>query len=505
MPFLFYRISTWLVIELVATSILVALNLVIPALMAFSSYRNVVNFYFSSAALSSSLLNCLYIYYLVETLRSRGLSESNCRAIYYLQTSCTVVLAYTITAMHANFVLCLLSSSSSDHQHSLRSCLQSCGLCLRKFFRRFCFCLVLLVWSLSFTATIPLLYTIDSNEKIPKPVYCPGTTQISYLEEWFDRNRLTQSIIFNLIPLLVTLFISAIALLKLFSECLFYIYLRCKMCKCFPCRKRSSCSSSNRHRHPHESRQQGLSIPNSTSMLSSLGIVSNSNIPSSSFNLAPMTESPSPTSETTISSSNIILQSCGHWCSSSFLRFLLVLSCCLLACIYPIAMRFYLVYFSVLVPLIFAVLNYSLGQLTPSQTTTTTITANALPTTATSTIVASPSGQSAINTENRFISTNETITTRLIQRNASLKRERGCSSEEFELQTPLMSNLMHEDNQMENQEHSLVTPSSSWQSTTIQLARTNAQTQPHRTMITGKQKYFSNNLYENYNRNIIMR
>jgi len=92
MPFLFYHISTWLIIEVVATSILVALNLVIPALMAFGLYRNVVYFYFSSAALSSSLLNCLYIYYLMETLRSKGLSENNCRAIYYLQTSCTVVL-----------------------------------------------------------------------------------------------------------------------------------------------------------------------------------------------------------------------------------------------------------------------------------------------------------------------------------------------------------------------------------------------------------------------------
>ena len=92
MSLLFYHISTWLIIELVATSILLALNLVIPMLMAFASYRNLVNLYFSTAALSSSLLNCLYIYYLVQTLRSRGLSENNCRAIYYLQTSCTVVL-----------------------------------------------------------------------------------------------------------------------------------------------------------------------------------------------------------------------------------------------------------------------------------------------------------------------------------------------------------------------------------------------------------------------------
>lgn len=215
--------------------------------------------------------------------------------------------------MHANFVLCLLSSSSSDQHNSVRSCLQSCGLCLRRFFRRFCVCLVLCVWSLSFTATIPLLYTIDSNEKAPKPVYCPGTKQVSYHEEWFDRNRLMQSVIFNLIPLLATLFLSSIALLKLFYECLFYIYSRCKRSKCcLRCQKRSSAQH-----HQHQ-QQQGLSIPHSMSMLSSLGIISNSNI-HSSLNLAPMTESPTPTSETTISSSNLMLPSCGHWCSSSFL------------------------------------------------------------------------------------------------------------------------------------------------------------------------------------------
>ena len=263
------------------------------------------------------------------------------------------------------YVLLSSSSSSTDQNPPTRTCLQSCGFCLRRFFRRFCFCLVLCVWSLSFTATIPLLYTIDSNEKIPKPVYCPGTTQISYLEEWFDRNRFSQSLIFNLIPLLTTLFLSSIALLKLFYDCLFYFYLRLKMSKCSPCRNKSS-----HHRH----RQQSLTIPNSISMLSSLGILSNNNIPSG-FSLAPIAESSTPTSETTISSSDLVLQSCGHWCSGSFLRFLLVLSCCLLACIYPIAMRFYLVYFSVLVPLIFAVLNYSLGQLTPTQTSTNAATA----------------------------------------------------------------------------------------------------------------------------------
>ena len=47
---------------------------------------------------------------------------------------------------------------------------------------------------------------------------------------------------------------------------------------------------------------------------------------------------------------------------SLIFSFYTFLSSCLLACIYPIVMRFYLIYFSVLVPLIFTVLNYSLGQ-----------------------------------------------------------------------------------------------------------------------------------------------
>jgi len=79
--------------------------MVIPCLMAFASYRNIVNFYFSSAALSSSLLNCLYIYYLVQQLRSRGLSENNCRAIYYLQTSCTVVLGRFFLFIETNICI----------------------------------------------------------------------------------------------------------------------------------------------------------------------------------------------------------------------------------------------------------------------------------------------------------------------------------------------------------------------------------------------------------------
>ncbi|CAF0927939.1 unnamed protein product [Rotaria sordida] len=460
--------------------------MVIPLLMAFASYRNIVNFYFSSAALSSSLLNCLYIYYLAQTLRSKVLSESNCRAIYYLQTSCTVVLAYTITAMHANFVLCLLRSpSSSDQHHSTRTCLQSCGLCLRRFFRRLCFCLVLCIWSLSFTATIPLLYTIDSNEKTPKPVYCPGTTQISYLEEWFDRNRLIQSVLFNLIPLLTTLFMSIIALLKLFYDCLFYFYLRLKMSKCSPCRKRSS---------RHHQQNQRLSIPNSVSMLSSLGVISNNNI-QSGLNLVSMTESPTPTSETTISSSNLVLQSCGHWCSSSFLRFLLVLSCCLLACIYPIAMRFYLVYFSVLIPLIFAVLNYSLGQLAPTQKITT----NTIPMTSLT--------EQRTDIENHdvtvpiFMNLTDTNNDKSIKQNSSLKNERVFLNEEYELQSPLMTDLVNENDGIDEHEQYPTSPSNSSQSSTI--ATTHIQ--HHRLPLTGKQKYFSNNLYEKYNRNMSMR
>jgi hypothetical protein len=389
--------------------------------------------------------------------------------------------------MHANFVLCLLSSpssssSSSDRNNSSRTCLQSCGHCLRRFCRRFCFCMVLCVWSLSFTATIPLLYTIDSNEKAPRPVYCPGTTQISYLEELFDRNRLAQSVIFNLIPLLITLFISVVALLKLFYDCLLYFYLRLKMSKCSPWRIKSS---------QHE--QQNLTMPNSISMLSSLGIMSNSNV-QSGLNLSPMTECPTPTSETTTSSSNLNIQSCGRWCSSSFLRFILVFSCCLLACIYPIAMRFYLVYFSVLVPLIFAVLNYSLGQITPTQTSTI----NEITTTR-----ASIGQQTNIEDDNmNFTDRNNG---KLMQRNSLFKREQVCPNEQFELQSPLMSNLIEEEDGIDDNEQFLVSPSTSSQSSTIPPTQTCSHAQHHRSPIKGKRKYFSNNLYENYGRNMLMR
>lgn len=402
--------------------------------------------------------------------------------------------------MHANFVLCLLSSSSSassgslDHsQHSTRPCLRSCGLCLRRFFRRLCFFIVLCIWSLSFTATIPLLYTIDSNEKNPKPVYCPGTTQISYMEEWFDRNRFAQTVIFNLSPLVITLILSLIALLKLLYDCLMYFYLRLKMSKCSPCRGKSS-----RH-HQHD--DQHLTIPNSLSMLSSLGIISNSNIPSG-MSLLPITETSTPTSETSVSSTPAGLHSCGHWCSTSFLRFLLVLSCCLLACIYPIAMRFYLVYFSVLVPLIFAVLNYSLGQLTspPQPSTAHVIMAAAEqaeqppPATVETRPVAVPS---SINCTE--LSSNR----RFPPRHTSFKRECACVNEEYELQAPLMNNLTPDNETTDDRDRCLLSFSDSSQSSI--LPTTNAQLQQPRTPITGKQKYFSNNLYENYSRNSFRR
>lgn len=92
MLFLFSHLTTWLFIEIVATLILAILNMIIPALMIFSSYRNLINFYFASTALSSSLISFLYLFYLIQTVRLKVLSEINCRAIYYLQTSCIVVL-----------------------------------------------------------------------------------------------------------------------------------------------------------------------------------------------------------------------------------------------------------------------------------------------------------------------------------------------------------------------------------------------------------------------------
>jgi len=305
--------------------------------------------------------------------------------------------------MHANFVLLLFpspSSPSSDERHLFRRCFVSCSHCLRRFYRRLCFCLVVSVWCISFTSTIPLLYTIDSNEKAPKPVYCPGTTQINYLEEWFDQNRVTQTVICNLIPLLSCIFLSLIALLKLFYDCLLYFFLRLKISKCLPFRKDFSQSI-------------------------------------------------------TVSST---IQSSRYWFLTSFLRFILVLSCCLLACIYPIVMRFYLIYFSVLVPLIFAIFNYSLGNIIPTQHQQTTIEDRNL-------IETAPA-----NIRNNFLNMNMST---MLQTN-----------EQFELRSPVISNLLNTHN-----EPSLTRSSSSTIYATPQQRR--------RSFIKGRRKYFANHLYEN--------
>ncbi|CAF3587790.1 unnamed protein product [Rotaria sp. Silwood1] len=452
---------------MIASLSLVVLNLAIPILMIFSSFRNVVNFYLSSTALSSSLINGLYLFYLIQTFRSKVISEINCRAIYYLQSSCIVILAYTIVAIHANFILFLFpssSSSSSDVNHTNRTCLKSCGICLRRFFRRFSFCAVLCVWSFSFTATIPLLYSIDSNEKLPKPVYCPGTTQISYLEELFNRNRFIQTILFNLIPLIMNLFLSLIALLKLLYDCLIYLYLRLKMSKCFSCLKKSSCCQ----KKPQQQQQQHTTS-NSTPLLSSIDVMDNNNI-QYDINLMQIIETTTSNNEIILSSSNVTIQSCGYWSSKSFLRFLLVLSSCLLACIYPIVMRFYLIYFSVLVPLIFAVLNYSLEQLTSTQQKT--IMENH------ATNLTIPPGISSTDTQ---ISVNMNISETLQTKTSKKHEIDNCSNEQFELQPPLIANLLNE------RDESFVTLTNS--STTLST--------DHRSIIGDKQKYFSNRLYEN--------
>lgn len=209
--------------------------------------------------------------------------------------------------MHINFIFSLFSSSiSSDERRFFHRCFG----CLRRFCRRICFCFVLCIWSLSFTSTVPLLYTIDSNEKTPRPVYCPGTKQISYLEEWFDQNRFIQTMLFNLIPFVICVFLSVIALCKLIFDWLSYFLIRCRQSRCCPCRKLSR------------------------------------------------------------SSSNFFIQPYRQCFIHSFLHFLLISSSSLLACIYPIVMRFYLIYFSVFVPLVFAAFNYS------QATTLTTIVDN---------------------------------------------------------------------------------------------------------------------------------
>ena len=275
--------------------------------------------------------------------------------------------------MHINFIFSLFSSSDE------RRFFHRCFACLRRFCRRICFCFVLCIWSLSFTSTVPLLYTIDSNEKSPRPVYCPGTKEISYLQEWFDQNRFIQTILFNLIPLVICVFLSVIALCKLIFDWLSYFFIRCRQSRC--CRKLSH------------------------------------------------------------SSTNFFIQPYRQCFTHSFLHFLLISSASLLACIYPIVMRFYLIYFSVFVPLIFAAFNYS-------QTTTST------------TIVDNP----AIEEENPV------VLNRIAQNNERINGP-------VQLQSPIMMNLL-------NRQDQLSSPSPSSTSTPRQIHRRQRNT-------------FINHFYEN--------
>lgn len=306
------------------------------------------------------------------------------------------ILAYTITAMHANFVLCLFPSSPEE-DHPTRRCFPSCARYLRRFFRSFCFCFVLCIWSVSFTCTVPLLYTIDSNEKSPKPVYCPGTTEISYLEEWFDRNRIIQTIICNLMPLLICLFLSIIALSKLFYDSLVYFYFRFKTSQCFLFRNQS--------------------LP-----------------------------------------SNVPIQSYRRWFATSCLRFILVSSCCLLACIYPIVMRFYLIYFSVLIPLIFAAFNYSLTLTEPTPT---------------------------IEDQDNMLTTSPIVQENSLNINSNkILQTNDPSNEQFELQPPVIAKPLNKDDE----------PSASPSISSITFSTPH---QHHRPSKKKKRNYFANHLYEN--------
>lgn len=283
-----------------------------------------------------------------------------------------LVLAYTIVALHVNFLFSLFSPTEGRFFHR-------CFTCLRRFFRRICFCFILCIWSLSFTSTVPLLYTIDSNEKSPRPVYCPGTKKISYLEEWFDENRFIQTILFNLIPLVICVFLSIIALSKLIFDWLSYFVIRWRQSRCSCCLYRQT--------------------------------------------------------------SNFFIQPYRQCFIQSFLHFLLISSASLLACIYPIVMRFYMIYFSVFVPLIFAAFNYS---------------------------------QTTIPIENPMIEEeNPIVLNRMVQTNESVQ-----------LQSPIMMNLL-------NRQDQLSSPSPSSTSTVLSTPR-----QSHR---RGKQhrNTFINHFYEN--------
>lgn len=210
--------------------------------------------------------------------------------------------------------------SSNKSQQSTYPCLLSCTACFRRFIRRFCFGFVLITWALSFTGTIPLLYTIDSNEKIPRIVYCPGSSEVTYLDQWFDRERFTQTLICNLLPFIFTVCLTLIALLKFFSDFISYLYCYFKTYRCFQCKQ-----------------MKMESIDSSISLIP-------------------------------ISSNVIQIESQQDKFLRLFIRFTVILSCCLLACIYPIVMHSYLIYFSVLIPLVYAVINHSARQINHLQT-----------------------------------------------------------------------------------------------------------------------------------------
>jgi hypothetical protein len=133
-------------------------------------------------------------------------------------------------------------------------------------------------------------------------------------------------------------------------------------------------------------------------------------------------------------------------------------------------MRFYLVYFSVLVPLIFAVFNYSLGQTTSTEQQTITENHNIISTSSTP----------------RQTSLSMNIST-IIQPN----KQNHSSHEQLELRSPLITNLSNK------YDASSATPSSSstLYSTPYQHARSTTR---------GKRKYFANHLYEN-TRNMFIR
>jgi hypothetical protein len=65
-----------------------------------------------------------------------------------------------------------------------------------------------------------------------------------------------------------------------------------------------------------------------------------------------------------------------------------------------------------------------------------------------------------------------------------------------------MSNIIHDNDGIDEREEFLISPSSSSQSSAIQIQ---TDIQHHRPPLTGKQKYFSNTLYEKCSRNMLIR